>query len=83
MSEALKLGIDYRKGRAVRMGTANGVSDGWYLQLSSVRISDVELRNVDAVVTSANMPYVLLGNSFLNAFEMKRAGPQMTLDRIK
>nr|WP_312989288.1 TIGR02281 family clan AA aspartic protease [Comamonas koreensis] len=83
MSEALKLGIDYKQGRAVRMGTANGVSNGWHLKLSSVRISDVELRNVDAVVTSANMPYVLLGNSFLNAFEMKRAGPQMTLDRIK
>lgn len=83
MSEALKLGIDYSKGRPVHMGTANGVSNGWHLKLSSVRISDVELRNVDAVVTSANMPYVLLGNSFLNAFEMKRAGPQMTLDRIK
>lgn len=83
VSEARKLGIDYSKGRAVRMGTANGVGHGWYLKLNSVRISDVELRNVDAVVTSSDMPFVLLGNSFLNAFEMKRAGPQMTLDRIK
>ncbi|QMV75752.1 TIGR02281 family clan AA aspartic protease [Comamonas piscis] len=82
-SEARKLGIDFSKGRPVRMGTANGVSQGWMLKLSSVRISDVELRNVDAVVTSSDMPFVLLGNSFLNAFEMKRAGPQMTLDRIK
>lgn len=82
-SEARKLGIDFSKGRPVRMGTANGVSHGWMLKLSSVRISDVELRHVDAVVTSSDMPYVLLGNSFLNAFEMKRAGPQMTLDRIK
>lgn len=82
-SEARKLGIDFSKGRSVRMGTANGVGNGWQISLSSVRISDVELRNVDAVVISSEMPFVLLGNSFLNAFEMKRAGPQMTLDRIK
>jgi len=83
MSEARKLGIDYSKGRAVRMGTANGVAQGWYVQLASVRISDVELRNVDAVIGAGEMPYVLLGNSFLNSFHMTRIGPQLTLDRAK
>lgn len=81
--EARKLGIDYSKGRPVRMGTANGVAQGWHLKLASVRISDVELRNIDAVVTSTDMPFVLLGNSFLNNFHMSRVGPQLTLDRAK
>ena len=83
VSEARKLGIDYSKGQPVRMGTANGVAQGWQLKLSSVRISDVELRNVDAVITSNDMPFVLLGNSYLNAFHMSRVGPQLTLDKVK
>ena len=83
MGEARKLGIDYSKGRPVRMGTANGVAQGWHLKLASVRISDVELRNVDAVIASTDMPFVLLGNSFLNSFHMNRVGPQLTLDRAK
>ena len=83
VSEARKLGIDYSKGQPVRMGTANGVAQGWQLKLSSVRISDVELRNVDAVITSNDMPFVLLGNSYLNAFHMSRVGQQLTLDRVR
>lgn len=83
MAEARKLGVDYSKGRPVRMATANGVAQGWQLKLASVRISDVELRNVDAVITSTDMPFVLLGNSFLNSFHMSRIGPQLTLDRAK
>ncbi|KAF5306458.1 hypothetical protein FQA39_LY18933 [Lamprigera yunnana] len=83
VNEARKLGIDYSKAQPVRMGTANGVAEGWRLKLGSVRISDVELRNVDAVITSTDMPFVLLGNSFLNSFHMSRVGPQLTLDKVK
>jgi hypothetical protein len=49
------------------MQTANGVSQGWRIQLHSVRIGDVEVFDVEAVVTPAPMP---LGNSFLNRFQM-------------
>ena len=83
MSEARKLGIDYTQGRPIQMGTANGVAQGWSIQLASVRIADVELRNVDAVIASTDMPFVLLGNSYLNAFHMSRVGQQLTLDRAK
>lgn len=34
---------------------------------------------VDAVVTPAAMPTILLGNSFLNRFNMRRDGDQMML----
>ncbi len=83
MGEASKLGIDYSKGRPVRIGTANGVAQGWQLKLASVSIADVELRNVDAIINSSDMPYVLLGNSYLNSFHMSRIGSQLTLDRAK
>ena len=59
----------------------NGVAQGWRMRLDSVRVGDVELRGVDAIVTPQPMPYVLLGNSFLNRFQMRRDGDQMVLIR--
>ncbi len=47
---------------------------------ASVRIGDVQVYNVDAVVSPAPMPYILLGNSFLTRFQMKRENDVMTLD---
>jgi len=46
-----------------------------------VRIGDVELSGVEAVITPAPMPYVLLGNSFLTQFQMTRINDQMVLER--
>jgi len=36
---------------------------------------------VEAAVSPGSMPYVLLGNSFLNRFQMKRENDQMVLER--
>jgi len=63
------------------MSTANGESMGYRIKLNSVRIGDVELYEVDAVVTPQPMPFVLLGNSFLTRFQMKRENNLMTLDK--
>ena len=49
--------------------------------LTSVRIGDVQVYNVEALVVPAQMPYVLLGNSFLTRFQMKRENEMMTLER--
>ncbi|WP_249931142.1 TIGR02281 family clan AA aspartic protease [Ramlibacter sp. 2FC] len=81
VADAERIGLDYRGGRPVRMNTANGVTQGWQLKLASVRIADVEVYEVDAVVTPQGMPYVLLGNSFLSRFQMRRDNEQMTLER--
>ena len=51
------------------------------LKLNSVRIGDVDVANVDAIVTQQAMPYVLLGNSFLTRFSMRKDNGQMTLER--
>lgn len=51
------------------------------VKLRSVRIQDVEVNEVDAVVVPQGMPHVLLGNSFLTRFQMKRDNDVMTLTR--
>ena len=44
-----------------------------------MRVGDVTAYDIDAVVTPAAMPMVLLGNSFLNRFSMRRDGDTMML----
>jgi aspartyl protease family protein len=80
-AEAKRLGLDYTSGRPVRMNTANGQALGYLLTLNSIRIGDVEVSNVEAIVSSQAMPFVLLGNSFLTRFSMRRDSDQMVLER--
>ena len=79
--EAERLGIDYKKGQIGRGSTANGAVTMYLVKLASVRIGDVEIYEVEAVVSAQPMPYVLLGNSFLNRFQMQRTNDQMVLER--
>ncbi|MGA8784310.1 MAG: retropepsin-like aspartic protease [Polaromonas sp.] len=81
VADAERAGIAYQNGQPVRMSTANGVTQGFRIKLTSVRVADVEVYDVDAVVTPQPMPYLLLGNSFLTRFQMKRENNQMTLDK--
>jgi aspartyl protease family protein len=80
-ADAERFGIDYKSGQPVRLGTANGVALGWRVMLATVRIRDVEVRNVEAVVGQQPMPYILLGNSFLTRFQMRRDNDLMVLER--
>ena len=80
-AEAKRMGIDYTSGKPVRLNTANGQAVGYLLTLNSVRIGDVEVQNVEAIVSQQAMPYVLLGNSFLTRFSMRRDNDQMVLER--
>lgn len=81
VAEAERVGLNYKAGRQVRLQTANGSIPGWLVKLSSVRVGEVEIHEVDAVVSTASMPYVLLGNSFLSHFQMRRDNEQMVLER--
>ncbi|KAF7598567.1 MAG: TIGR02281 family clan AA aspartic protease [Candidatus Dactylopiibacterium carminicum] len=76
---ATRAGIDYRKGEAGLSSTANGVVQTWRVRLSRVTVGDITLYDVDGVVLPADMPYVLLGMSFLNRMEMRRDGSTMVL----
>jgi aspartyl protease family protein len=79
--DAERAGINYKSGQPVRLSTANGDSVGFRIKLNSVRVGDVEVYDVDAVVTAQPMPFLLLGNSFLTRFQMKRENNLMTLDK--
>jgi len=78
--EAERIGLNYKSGQPAIGSTANGTVTMWRVKLGSVRIGDVEVHNVDASVLPAGMPYVLLGNSFLGRFQMRRDNDQMVLD---
>jgi aspartyl protease family protein len=79
--EAERIGLKYKGGELARTNTANGTVTIWKVKLDSVRVGDVEIHGIDASVVPANMPYVLLGNSFLTRFQMKRENDQMVLER--
>lgn len=80
-AEAKRLGINYLRGQRGQMHTANGVTATYHVKLDSVRIGDVEVSNVDAVVSESPMGITLLGMSFLNRMEMQRDGQSMTLTK--
>lgn len=79
--DAQRMGIDYkRKGSPVQMSTANGAVQAYAIKLDSVVIGELEEKGVDAVIGS-NMPFILLGNSFLSRLKMQRNSNTMLLGR--
>lgn len=78
---ARRLGIDFEKGELGRSSTANGVVMTYRVRLAKVRIQDVEVYDVEASVLPGSMSSVLLGNSFLTRFQMKRENEQLTLSK--
>jgi aspartyl protease family protein len=78
--EAARLGIDLRGARSGLASTANGTVPVLGVTLTSVRLGDVAVANVEATVLPLPMPYVLLGNSFLTRFQMRRENDVMRLE---
>jgi len=83
ISESLadRIGLKYADAPRGLVSTANGSVVVHRVSLDAVRIGDVQIYNVDAVVMPAMMETVLLGNSYLSRFTMKREADRMTLDR--
>lgn len=80
-SDARRIGIDPSKGQQGIANTANGQTMVSRVKLDTVRVGDIVLNNVDALVHQQDMPYALLGMSFLNRMEMLRDGGSMTLKK--
>lgn len=78
-SDAERLRISAKNGRPVSLATANGVVRVWRVQLDSVEAGGVRLHNVDAVVLETDLPFVLLGMSFLNRTQWQRDGDALVL----
>ncbi|MCL2021844.1 MAG: retroviral-like aspartic protease family protein [Betaproteobacteria bacterium] len=78
-SEARRLGLDLSRGTPGQTMTANGVANVILIKLDMVKVGDITLRNIDATVVQQDMPFVLLGMSFLNRTSMQREGEVMVL----
>lgn len=80
--EARRLGLDYHKGQPVLLNTANGVAVGYRVILDTVRLGEVSVNSVDAVVMEGEgLSVALLGMSFLQRMDIRREGEIMTLTR--
>jgi aspartyl protease family protein len=82
--EARRLGIGYSGAARVQIATAGGPKTAYRVTLATVRVGDVTLHNVDAVVMEGGreqLPITLIGMSFLRGVDMRRAGDTLTLTR--
>lgn len=77
--DARRARIEASKGTPGTTLTANGTTRVWKVKLAQVKLGGITLTDVDATVHEHDMPVVLLGMSFLNRMEIRRAGPSMTL----
>ncbi len=78
-SDARRIGVDTRTGQVAIVTTANGQARVVRVKLDLVRVGEIVVNGVDALVHDQDMPLALLGMSFLNRLEMQRDGPTMTL----
>ena len=79
--DARRIGIDPKKGQLGVTNTANGQTVVSRVKLDSVRVGEIALNNVDAVILQHDLPIALLGMSFLSRMEIKQDGQTMTLKK--
>ncbi len=81
-ADARRLGINYLAGDRGYTQTANGRALADRIKLDTVKVGDITLHGVDAVVLEGDgLKIALLGMSFLSRTDMKRDGQALTLTR--
>jgi aspartyl protease family protein len=78
-ADARRMGISYVNGPRGTVSTANGTAVAYKVKLDTVRVGEITINNVDAVILEGGLTIPLLGMSFLNRTEMKREGETMVL----
>lgn len=73
---AKRLGLNFRyEGDPTQVQTASGLVDAYLVKLKSVRVGDIEVKDVRAFVIDGVYPAtVLLGMSFLERVDIQRTG---------
>jgi aspartyl protease family protein len=79
-ADAQRMGLDLSNANVGFIQTANGQVMVRLVTLPQMRVGEVEVNNVSAVVLPTAMPFVLLGNSFLTRFQMRRENDVMRLE---
>ena len=77
---AKQLRIKYEDGKQLIMETAMGQDTAYEVTLKSVKIGDIELRNVTGIVSDKMTDTVLLGMSFLGKLKVKSEEMTMILE---
>ncbi len=80
-ADARRIGLDYTRGQRGMVRTANGDVPSYRVSLREVRVGDVTVYDVDATVVPASMEVMLLGNSFLSRFQMRRDADILVLEK--
>lgn len=79
---ARRIGLRYKTGRQIGVSTANGVTSGYMITLDRVKVGDIELTNVEAIVLEGNSPTeILLGLSFLDRLHWTKNDTVIELER--
>lgn len=81
LRQAERLGVDLTQAPRTTVQTANGQVSGWRITLDRVQLGSLEAGRVEAVVFDTDLPYVLLGGSFLRRFHMQWRDGQLLLAR--
>ncbi|GAA4651706.1 TIGR02281 family clan AA aspartic protease [Kistimonas scapharcae] len=75
------LGVEYKNGEPIAISTASGQVRGFLVQLKSVSIDGLTVRNVDAAIHEGDFPsIILLGMSFLRKVKMRDEGDVLYLE---
>lgn len=78
---ARTMGLKINRSQPVQINTANGSAMGYMVTFRQVQIGNVKLRDVEGVIIPKDMPFALLGNSFLKRVDMRQNAGQMTLEK--
>ena len=78
--EARRLGIAFAQGELGQVGTAGGIVKAYAVTLDSIKVGDIEVKNVRASVLEGVYPiYALLGMTYLRHVEIAEDNGIMTM----
>ena len=82
--DAQRMGIGYAGAPRVRVSTAGGPRTGYRVMLATVSVGSITLQNVEGTVMEGGrgeLSITLIGMTYLNGVDLRRAGDTMTLTR--
>lgn len=83
ISQAVADKLNLKSLTAVRTNTANGITVGYMVRLSSVKLGGVEANNVSAMIAPGLEGDVLLGMSFLARMDVRLFKGEMTIRQVE
>lgn len=80
--EADKLRLSYKSAKKGVVQTASEMVPVWHIKLDNVKVGEISVANVDAVILKGSSPKTtLLGMSFLKHLKLQRNGAAMLIEQ--